>query len=184
PALRAGLRVHAQGARLTPTHAVKNGRRYRYYVSAALITAAGTEHPHGWRLAAQQIEDAVTRVLIDWLTQPAKLVEPAGEVGMRSDKVRKMLGRAARLAATLRGSSANRAKTVRALVGRVIVDEKTIVIKVRRGIVIGGNAGTLGDQGDYAVELPATIEFKRRGVETRLVLPGLAEQNHGSRCDP
>ena len=38
PSLLAGLMVDAQGERLTPTHAVKKGRRYRYYVSAALIT--------------------------------------------------------------------------------------------------------------------------------------------------
>jgi hypothetical protein len=47
------------------------------------------------RSAAQQIEEAVIRILIDWLTRPAKLVEPAGEVCIRSDQVRKMLGRAA-----------------------------------------------------------------------------------------
>ena len=41
----------------------------------------------------------------------------------------------------------------------------------------------MGDS-DGTIELPATIEFKQRGVETKLVLPGLAEQNHGSRCDP
>ena len=116
PSLLAGLLVDARGERLTPTHAVKKGRRYRYYVSAALITEAGTEPAQGWRLAAQQIEDAVTRILIDWLTQPARLVEPAGKVGIRSDQVQKMLGRAARLAAALRGSSADRAKIVRALV--------------------------------------------------------------------
>jgi DNA invertase Pin-like site-specific DNA recombinase len=183
PSLLAGLMVDAQGERLTPTHAVKKGRRYRYYVSAALITEAGTEHAQGWRLAAQQIEDAVTRTLIDWLAQPAKLVEPAGEVGIRSDQVRKMLDRAAGLAAALRGSSADRAKIVRALVGRVIVDEKTIVIKVRRDLVLGGNAGASGES-DGTIELPATIEFKRRGIETKLVLPGVAEHNHGSRCDP
>jgi hypothetical protein len=139
PSLLAGLLVDARGERLTPTHAIKKGRRYRYYVSAALITEAGTEHAQGWRLAAQQIEDAVIRILIDWLTQPAKLVELAGEVGIRSDQVQKMLG----LAAALRGSSADRAKTVRALVAQVILDEKRIVIKVRRGIVFGG-AGASG----------------------------------------
>src|SRR5205823_1758704 len=64
-----------------------------------------------------------------------------------------------------------------ALVAQVIVDEKRIVIKMRRGIVVG-------DQSDGTIELPAAIEFKRRGVETKLVLPGLAEQSHGSRCDP
>ncbi len=184
PSLLAGLLVDDRGERLTPTHAVKKGRRYRYYVSAALIIEAGTEHAQGWRLAAQPIEDAVIRILIDWLSQPAKFFEPAGEVGIGSDQVRKTLGRAARLAAALCGSSADRAKIVRALVGQVIVDEKTIVIKVRRGIVLGGNAGALGEQSDGTIELPATIEFKRRGVETKLVLPGVAEQNHGSRCDP
>ena len=184
PSLLAGLLVDARGERLTPTHAIKKGRRYRYYVSAALITEAGTEHDQGWRLAAPQIEDAVTRILSDWLTQPARLVEAAGQVGIRSDQVRKMLGPAARLAAALRGSSADRAKTVRALVSQVIVDEKRIVIKVRCGIVVAGNAGASGDQSDVTIELPTTIQFKKRGVETKLVLPGLAEQDHGSRCDP
>src|SRR5438067_11111758 len=33
PSLLAGLLVDARGERLTPSHAVKKGRRYRYYVS-------------------------------------------------------------------------------------------------------------------------------------------------------
>ena len=37
---------------------------------------------------------------------------------------------------------------------------------------------------DSAVELTATVAFTRRGAETKLVLPGLAPQKHGSRCDP
>src|SRR5207302_9201511 len=37
---------------------------------------------------------------------------------------------------------------------------------------------------DSAVELTATAAFTRRGAETKLVLPGLAPQNHSSRCDP
>ena len=37
---------------------------------------------------------------------------------------------------------------------------------------------------DSAVELTAAVDFKRRGAETKLVLPGLAQQNHSSRCDP
>jgi hypothetical protein len=52
PSLLAGLLVDARGERLTPSHAFKKGRRYRYYVSAALITEAGTDRARGWRLAA------------------------------------------------------------------------------------------------------------------------------------
>jgi hypothetical protein len=43
PSLLAGLLVDAQGERLTPLHAVKKGRRYRYYISVALIIAAAKE---------------------------------------------------------------------------------------------------------------------------------------------
>jgi site-specific DNA recombinase len=62
PSLLAGLLVGARGERLTPSRAVKKGRRYRYYVSAALITEAGTDRAQGWRLVAREIEDAVVRI--------------------------------------------------------------------------------------------------------------------------
>src|SRR6202022_2627999 len=38
PSLLSGLIFDSDGARLSPTHAVKKGKRYRYYVSTALIT--------------------------------------------------------------------------------------------------------------------------------------------------
>ena len=106
PSLLAGLLVDAQGERLTPSHAVKKGRRYRYYVSAALITAAAEDKTPSWRLAAQEIEDCVIRILVDALISPAKLLDRFGMTGMPSEQVRKMLGRAGRLAAALRGSPA------------------------------------------------------------------------------
>src|ERR1700732_1877540 len=37
PSLLAGLIVDADGNRMTSTHAVKRGKRYRYYVSASLL---------------------------------------------------------------------------------------------------------------------------------------------------
>jgi site-specific DNA recombinase len=82
PSLLAGLLVDARGERLTPSHAVKKGRRYRYYVSAALITDAGTDRAQGWRLAAREIEEAVIRILADALTSPASLVERIAAAGM------------------------------------------------------------------------------------------------------
>src|SRR5213079_998181 len=53
-----------------------------------------------------------------------------------------------------------------------------------RGVVLGGDGDALGDQSDGTIALPAAIEVKRRGAETKLVLPGLAERNQGSKCDP
>jgi hypothetical protein len=186
PSLLAGLLVDAQGERLTPSHAVKKGRHYRYYVSAALITDAGTDRAQGWRLAAREIEEAVIRMLADALTNPASLVERFGAAGMPTDQLRKLLGRAARLAAALGGSPNERARLVRELVEKIIVDEKTITIKLRRGLLLGGDVPscTSDEPSDSAVELTAAVAFTRRGAETKLVLPGLAQQNHSSRCDP
>lgn len=46
------------GEPLTPSHAVKKGRRYRYYVSRSLIRDSGSRQD-GWRLPAGELEDAV-----------------------------------------------------------------------------------------------------------------------------
>src|SRR5207302_13788 len=130
PSLLAGLLVDARGERLTPSHAVKKGRRYRYYVSAALITDAGTDRAQGWRLAASEIEGVVIRILSGALTSPAKLVERLGASGMPGDQLRRLLSRAVRMAAVLAGSAGERAKLVREVVEKIIVDEKTITIKL------------------------------------------------------
>src|SRR5438132_4156374 len=186
PSLLAGLLTDAQGERLTPSHAVKNGRRYRYYLAAALITEAGTDRAQGWRLAAREIEEPVIRILADALTSPARLVERFGAAGMPSDQVRKLLGRVARMAAALSGSPGERAKLVHELVEKIIVDEKTIIIKLRRGLLLGGDVPSSASEAasDSAVELTAAVAFTRRGAETKLVLPGLAGQTYSSRCDP
>src|SRR5262249_27432047 len=117
--LLAGLMVDADGERLTPSHAVKKGRRYRYYVSTALIPEAGQDHPQRWRLAAQEIEDAVIRILVDTLTSPARLLERVSSPGMPGDQVRRLLRRAVGLAAMLRSAPRERAKIVRELVEQV-----------------------------------------------------------------
>ena len=90
------------------------------------------------------------------------------------------------MAAVLGGSPGERAKLVRELVEKIIVDEKTIIIKLRRGLLLGEDVASSASEAasDSAVELTATAAFTRRGAETKLVLPGLAPQKHSSRCDP
>jgi site-specific DNA recombinase len=182
PSLLAGLLVDARGTRLTPSHAVKKARRYRYYISAALITEAGTDQTRGLRVAAREIEDAVIRILSDALTNPAKLLERLGTAAMSNDKMRKILGRANRLAVALKGSPGEQARAVRELVEKVLVADNTIMIRVRRCALIDLDVASSGSEDP--TELTARLVLKRRGVETKLVLPGLAQQKHSSRCDP
>jgi site-specific DNA recombinase len=50
------------GAALTPTHAVKKGRRYYYYVSRSLIRDSGNGQ-EGWRLPARELEDCISAAI-------------------------------------------------------------------------------------------------------------------------
>jgi hypothetical protein len=50
--------------RLTPSHAIKKGRRYRYYVSAALITEAGTDRAQGRRIVPRVLGPRPERLSI------------------------------------------------------------------------------------------------------------------------
>src|ERR1051326_2768351 len=56
PSLLAGLLFDGKGHRMTPTHAIKNGTRYRYYVSRPLIAEGRAHAPHALRIPANDIE--------------------------------------------------------------------------------------------------------------------------------
>lgn len=57
------------GDRLTPSHANKQGRRYRYYVSHRLIKRSGEKQTDGWRLPAKALEDQIAKAVLDHLKQ-------------------------------------------------------------------------------------------------------------------
>ena len=102
------------------------------------------------------------RILADALTSPARLVERFGAASMPSDHIPKLLNRAARLAAALGGSPDERAKLVRELVEKIIVDEKTIIIKLQRGALLGGGVPSFAsaDGCDNATELSPTSPIR------------------------
>jgi site-specific DNA recombinase len=59
PSLLAGLIVDADGNPMTPTHAVKKAKRYRFYVSESLLTGDRPQAQKGMRLPAGDIEGLV-----------------------------------------------------------------------------------------------------------------------------
>ena len=72
PSLLTGLLHDADGERLTPSHAMKKGVRYRYYVSQHLI--AGTKREVcGMRLPAAGIESLLENRIVALLSNPSEL---------------------------------------------------------------------------------------------------------------
>src|SRR5690606_28312011 len=72
PSLLVGIVYHANGERLTPTHAVKKGTRYRYYVSQSLITKTVRDSTESMRIPAANLESLiigrVRRLLVEEAT--------------------------------------------------------------------------------------------------------------------
>jgi hypothetical protein len=96
PSLLAGVLFDHDGNRMTPSYAVKQGTRYRYYVSRPLITKHQTKRSTGLRIPAAEIEQLVTSRVRQWLLdsvgiyQSTRLPDPsaqhrliarAGEIG-------------------------------------------------------------------------------------------------------
>ena len=75
PSLLAGLLFDSDGHRMTPSHANKNGARYRYYVSRPLISTGRTGAPRALRIPAGDIEQLVGSRLGQFFSEPARVAE-------------------------------------------------------------------------------------------------------------
>ena len=108
-------------------------------------------------------------ILVDTLSSQARLLEWFDSTGMSSEQIRRLLGRAGRIAAVLGGSPAERAKIVRGLVEKVILNDSTLIIKVRYdGLLGGGVRSSASDSAsDTSIDLKAAVAFRQRGAENQ-----------------
>ena len=102
PSVLAGLLFDTQGERLTATHARKGPRRYRYYVSHALVQAGAKESTDALRIPAAELENVVIDGLVAFLTDRHRLL-PLLQ-GRDPQVVTEILSRTERLAMHLRAA--------------------------------------------------------------------------------
>ena len=79
PNLLTGVLFDAGGQAMTPTHAVKKGVRYRYYVSRRLVTGTrgeeGNRQTSGQRIPAANLEGLVVQRLRSFFADPVAVIE-------------------------------------------------------------------------------------------------------------
>jgi site-specific DNA recombinase len=170
PSLLTSLLFDETGDRLCPTHANKNGRRYRYYVSTRLLKGASDG---GWRLPAREIEAAVLQALRELLRDAPRLAQMLEPDQLSPEHLSRLVGEAAAAADALERSGSERQRAlVTALIGSVKLHPDSIRLQIKRS----GFAAMLGDANlrarlpDSLVEIANPIQLRRRGVEARLVL--------------
>jgi site-specific DNA recombinase len=186
PSPLAGLLVDPDGRKMRPSHASRNGRRHRYYISAGLVEGSVAAGAHGWRIPAGEIETALARALAARLRQPDLLSAVLRGAGPAADTATLLLGRLATLAGRLEApASAARQDLLRLLVDRVRISRTALQAEARLAGLAELAPDPLAELA--ALDLPpiglqAPLRLQRRGPALRVVLQGAAAPP--SRPDP
>jgi len=172
PSLLAGMLFDGDGNRMTPTHATKQGRRYRYYVSRPLITSGRTNRSAGLRIPAEEIEQAVTSRLRQWLVDPGsvyqaiRLADPAAQ--------RRLIARAEEIGNSWSELPAARQRAfITALIERIDVGAKRIDIHfrpTRLGALLDLTATPSSSATNETQILSVPIELCRFGREIKMLI--------------
>ena len=174
PSLLVGKVFDGEGRPMTPSHAARSGRRYRYYVTRP----DALDGSRGWRVSAHDIEQLVCKEIASMLSDQGRVTCLVDE-DCEAESVAQILAKADLAAATLRsGQSDARAEVLPFLVERVSLDFESITI----ALSAEGLARVLGTQPppDQADALTIRMEAARvrRGHQIRLVVPPAGEQLH------
>ncbi|MDX1486311.1 MAG: hypothetical protein R3229_17705, partial [Alphaproteobacteria bacterium] len=173
PSLLAGLLFADDGHRLSPSHATKSGRRYRYYVSKK----ERLERP--WRLPALEIEKVVLSGLRSFLNDGPRLFADLCLARFAPEIVETVIKNAADLADRVRdGGSAHQRETFLLIIERVEVSEARVRVILKIPTLSAllqiprtkKNSHKPGEAPNNTLQLDLDISFKRRGAGTKLVL--------------
>ena len=185
PSLLTGLVVDEQGESLTPSHAVKKGRRYRYYVSHHLITEGKRAERKGWRIPAADLEGLVVTRLKGWLGDAAAVSEIVEDDPLDPSAHAALITSAKAIAKRWSELKPHQAKAyLNALLQRVIVESGRIVIEIdcerAMATLLAGPEALSAKRSRHdrpsdaehliILEVPAVL--KRAGLGMTLIVPG------------
>lgn len=122
---------------MTPSHAVKSGKRYRYYISNHLIAGTNksreTKSGEGLRIAAQEIEHHVIAALALFLADAHRVIAEICPENVSPDLASAIMRRAKSLGEALKaGSDADHYEAIRTLITRIQVDDNSICVGLSR----------------------------------------------------
>jgi site-specific DNA recombinase len=99
--LLTGLVEDGEGNRFTPSFTIKRGRRYRYYVSNAVIQNPSSRQSGPTRLPAHEIESRVTERLQAFLRSDAQVFDELSATAESPAVLHQLVAGAKKLAARL-----------------------------------------------------------------------------------
>jgi site-specific DNA recombinase len=131
PGLLAGLVFDDSGERLTPTHAVKKGTRYRYYVSKSLITGTAKDHSQGRRIPAGNLEGLVIGRLRAFLADEGAQLNAISDAEKNGADQKRLIARGRQISAELPTLAPGTIRSIiMTLISRIDIRAEHIEIRV------------------------------------------------------
>lgn len=179
-----GKLFDAEDHPLTPSHAVKSGRRYRYYISRHLVNGTVGENTtdSGWRLPAREIERITADAITALISNPARLAEAARDSGIPADRIGALLDRVS--ASTNPGTGITTSNPGPTGTGKHPLDLVDRVVLGTTQITITSDLSSMTGLPDTTITHHIPTCIRRRGVEMRLVLDGPDKGEAPANPDP
>lgn len=174
PSPLAGKIFDGKGRPFTPSHAAKNGRRYRYYVEQAATQKPKPKDGRSYRrIPAAAIEELTLCALIKMLRTPAEVLKAGGIENPTPSEMPIIISKATALAQRLADEKLEashdllRDLILRICIGTTSVDIKISTQAMREHLDIIDVPSISEDQA-FEISVPATI--KSRGTELKFVI--------------
>ncbi|NIV31129.1 MAG: recombinase family protein [Anaerolineae bacterium] len=181
PSLLAGILSTSEGHGLVPSHAVKNGKRYRYYIEQKLVAGEGIGIK-GARYAALEVEAAVITIVRRFLEDPIRLI-PALSPGTASPEGLKQLTERGKAISQKLRDPQEAFRILSEILSAVTVHPDKLDLTLNRAALATYlGADTVGSRPTHVINSPNRLV--RRGQELKFILPLKEDPGQYSRRDP
>ena len=176
PSLLAGLLCDSRGNPMSPTHATKGGKRYRYYISQAVLKYEKNKEGDVLRVPAESVETICIEQLKLFLNNAGSLLKSLSHLGLAAYQQEHLIDLARQYANNWDQLTPNKQiGHLKNIVERIELERKVIRIHIRLSAIIklldpgsdqkSSATSTLQDQ--HVLTCP--VQLRRCGIETKLV---------------
>ena len=192
PSLLAGLIFDESGERLTPSHAVKKGTRYRYYVSRSLIVGTAKDKSTGRRIPAANLETLVITKLRSFLADEGAVLNVIREEHVDGAAQSRLIARGIKIAKEIECLTPDRIRAMlMTLISRVDIRPDCVEISVRRSRLVellgsgsidpATQRGTPDNEAKDILTLTVRARLQRVGREMKMLVENTDDQ---TEADP
>ena len=182
PSLLAGLIFDGLGHRMSPTHAVKAGKRYRYYISRPLVTEGRAKAPGAYRVPATEVEQVVCDRIRTLLADGTAVFDAVSSSTAATEQYGELVAQAAALARSWSElASHEQRRIVSTLIARIELGDESVALRVlpaRLGAILQqdakGDCHSEPNEGSGAetIVLSVPAQLQRIGKGTQLIVSG------------